>query len=185
MKLIVGLGNPGKIYQYTRHNIGFMFVDQLIQDLNQKFILDKSFKSQIAMFNYNGEKIIIIKPQTFMNLSGEAVLSVSKYFKVDVEDIIVVFDDLDLPEGKIRCRKSGSSGGHKGMKNIIDLFGTDEIKRIRIGIGKNNKSETSDYVLSKLSKDEIILFALTMTKAREMFDYLLAHTFDDFMSQFN
>ena len=135
MKLIVGLGNPGRRYQYTRHNLGFMFVDEIARAFNLKFSKDRNLKSLITSFHLADERIIIIKPQTYMNLSGNAVRIVADYYRIDYEDIIVVYDDLDLPEGKIRIRKSGTSGGHKGMANIIEMLRTDSIKRIRIGIG--------------------------------------------------
>ena|SRR5690554_2567757 len=161
MKLIVGLGNPGDRYKNTRHNIGFMFLDELKNDLNLEFSLNKQLKSLIAFANINGEKIIFAKPQTFMNLSGEAVLSIVNYYKLEIEDIVIVYDDLDLPTGKIRIRKTGSSGGHKGMSNIIQLLKTSEIKRIRIGIMNNSNIDTIDYVLGKFTIDEEAQIRLT------------------------
>lgn len=185
MKLIIGLGNPGQKYQNTRHNIGFMFVDNIAQDLKLEFSLNKQLKSLIAFTTINGEKVIFIKPQTFMNLSGEAVLAVSNYYKVAVEDMLVIYDDLDLPTGKVRIRKNGSSGGHNGMKNIIELMKTQEIKRIRIGIMNNSNIGTIDYVLGKLSNDEAASINLAVSKSIEMFTSYLKDSFDDFMNKFN
>lgn len=185
MKLIIGLGNPGQKYQNTRHNIGFMFVDYIAQDLKLEFSLNKQLKSLIAFTTINGEKIVFIKPQTFMNLSGEAVLAVANYYKVETSDMLVIYDDLDLPTGKVRIRKNGSSGGHKGMKNIIELMKTQEIKRIRIGIMNNSNIETIDYVLGRFSAGEEASINLALSKSTEMFTSYLKDSFDDFMNKFN
>ncbi|MCK9471357.1 MAG: aminoacyl-tRNA hydrolase [Bacilli bacterium] len=185
MKLIVGLGNPGDRYKNTRHNIGFMFLDELKNDLNLEFSLNKQLKSLIAFANINGEKIIFAKPQTFMNLSGEAVLSIVNYYKLEIEDIVIVYDDLDLPSGKIRIRKTGSSGGHKGMSNIIQLLKTSEIKRIRIGIMNNSNIDTIDYVLGKFTIYEEAQIRLTLSKSLEIVKSFIVDSFDDFMNKFN
>lgn len=185
MKLIVGLGNPGLKYQKTRHNIGFMFLDEIARDLKLEFTLNKQLKSLIANTTINGEKIIFIKPQTFMNLSGEAVLAVVNYYKLDVDNILVVYDDLDLPVGKIRIRKNGSSGGHKGMNNIIELLKTTEIKRIRIGIMNTSKIDTVDYVLGRFNEEDLSLINLAISQAPKMLESFLVDTFDDFMNKFN
>jgi|SRR5690554_319989 PTH1 family peptidyl-tRNA hydrolase len=185
MKLIVGLGNPGKKYQETRHNVGFMFVDKIANDLGIKFTLNKQLKSEIAEANVKGEKVILIKPQTFMNLSGEAVRSVQNYYKIELEDILVIYDDLDLPTGKIRIRKSGSSGGHKGMQNIIELIKTQEVKRVRIGIDSEYKKDTIDYVLGKFSIDERIQIDQSISIASSMLNSFIEDSFDDFMNKFN
>lgn len=185
MKLIVGLGNPGDRYKNTRHNIGFMFLDELKNDLNLEFSLNKQLKSLIAFANINGEKIIFAKPQTFMNLSGEAVISIVNYYKLEIEDIVIVYDDLDLPSGKIRIRKTGSSGGHKGMSNIIQLLKTSEIKRIRIGIMNNSNIDTIDYVLGKFTIDEEAQIRLTLSKSLEIVKSFIGDSFDDFMNKFN
>lgn len=183
MKLIVGLGNPGAEYKKTRHNIGFMFMEQLEKVWNLSFALNKQFKCLLSEKNINGEKVIFCKPVTYMNLSGEAVLKVSKYYKIATEDILVIHDDLDLPVGKVRIRKNGSSGGQKGMQNIIDLLGTNEIKRIRIGIDKGN--DTINHVLGCFSKDDQITIDLVVEKACEMVEYYLENTYDKFMSRYN
>jgi PTH1 family peptidyl-tRNA hydrolase len=185
MKLLVGLGNPGREYQHTRHNIGFMFVDELAKQLNLRFSMSRSLKCEMADFNYRGEKIIIIKPQTYMNLSGEAVIAVSRFYQIDTDDIFVIYDDLDLPLGKVRIRRSGSSGGHKGMKNIIELLNTDQIKRIRIGIGNHEETDACDYVLGRISEKDFPEVADVMIKAREMLEYMMGHTFEDFMGHYN
>lgn len=171
MKLIVGLGNPGKQYERTRHNAGFMAIDLVAQRCNAVFS-QKKFNAELASFDKKGEKIILMKPQTFMNLSGEAVLACVNFYKINPEDILVLHDDLDLPVGKIRIRESGSAGGQKGMKNIIDLLHTQNIARIRIGIDKNPLIPVVDYVLGKIPAEQKETFGAsieTAAKAAEMF----------------
>lgn len=185
MRLIVGLGNPGTLYKNTRHNIGFMFVDELAYKVKEKFSYNRKLKSEVLSFNFHDEKIIIIKPQTYMNLSGEAVQAACQYYKVASDDVLVIYDDLDLPTGKVRIRKNGSSGGHKGMTSIIEHLKTEEIKRIRIGIGKDKNIETCDYVLGKISKEEEEIIDSVLLKAFSMFESYLTLSFDDFMGRFN
>lgn len=153
MKLIIGLGNPGKEYEKTRHNAGFMVIDKLSQDLGIN--VDKSgYKGLYGKGRVNGEDVILLKPQTFMNLSGESVRAVMDYFKISIKDIVVVFDDLDIEIGKIRIRNNGSAGGQNGMKSIIQHLGTQDFLRIRVGIGKDPLIETSKYVLGRMSKEQ-------------------------------
>lgn len=185
MKLIVGLGNPGKKYENTRHNTGFAVIDRTLAKLNVE--LDKNkFNADYTMINRNGEKIYILKPLTYMNLSGEAVVPFMKYFGIEPEDLVVVHDDLDLPVGKIRLRQSGSCGGQNGMRNIIDLLGDSNIKRIRVGIGKDPLIPVVDYVLGKTKKEELEVYNQALDKASDALIYWLDH--DDFskvMSNFN
>lgn len=185
MKLIVGLGNPGTKYANTRHNVGFMFLDKLAEEKKVGFQLEKKLKSEIASFMFNGEKIILIKPQTFMNLSGEAVRAVKDFYRVEVEDILVIYDDLDLPTGKLRIRKSGSAGGHNGMANIMLHLGVNEVKRLRIGIDKSEKIEVVDYVLGQFQTDEKIAIALVLDRAVDMIETFLTSSFDQFMNRHN
>ncbi|MBQ0035844.1 MAG: aminoacyl-tRNA hydrolase [Firmicutes bacterium] len=184
MKLIVGLGNPGTEYEKTRHNAGFHIIDLLLKELNLE--LDKSkCKAKYTVFRHNGEKVIIAKPQTYMNLSGEAVISLMKFYDIDIKDVIVVHDDLDLPVGKLRLRHSGSCGGQNGMRNIIDLTGTKDINRIRIGISNNKLIDTKDYVLSRFSKEELESFEAGAIKAKNALLYALDNSFEDVMNKFN
>ena len=184
MKLIVGLGNPGQEYSKTRHNVGFLVLDRLIDKLHVQ--LDKNkCKANYGIYYHNGEKIIIAKPQTYMNLSGEAVRSLMKFYDVDVEDLIVIHDDLDLPVGKLRLREKGSSGGQRGMGNIIDLLHTKDINRVRIGISNNKLIDTKDYVLSRFSKEEKELIDKAVDKASDALIYAFDHRFDEVMSKFN
>ena len=131
MKLIVGLGNPGKEYKNTRHNIGFMALDRIADAYNESFNKENLF-GKYFIFNVNGEKVIFLKPQKYMNLSGEVVRDFVSYYKINTEDIIIIVDDLDLPTGKIRLRTHGSSGGHNGLKNIELCLGTKNYKRLKI-----------------------------------------------------
>lgn len=185
MKLIVGLGNPGELYKNTRHNVGFMFLDKIVDDLNLKFTVDKRLKGEIAISNFNSEKVILLKPLTFMNLSGEAVKLVKDYYKIDDKDILVIYDDLDLPTGKIRIRQNGSAGGHKGMGNIIKLLGNDLIKRVRIGIDKSERIPVVDYVLGRFLGDEDITIRITLDKAYDMYISYLSTSFENFMNKYN
>ncbi len=166
MKIIVGLGNPGREYEGTRHNTGFMFADafskcEAVKSVDSKvtFNLDKKFEAEIATVNYKAEKIILVKPQTFMNLSGRSVSKILSFYKASSEDLIVISDDIDLPIGTIRIRKEGSGGGQKGLENIIAELKTDNFTRIRIGISssgeKVNQIETVNYVLGKIDKREL------------------------------
>lgn len=153
MKLLIGLGNPGQEYENTRHNIGFMVLDEVAKNLNLKFNKEK-FKGLFCEKTINGEKIILFKPLTYMNLSGDAVRNIVDYYKLDLDDIIVIHDDLDLPTGKLKIKHGGSSGGHKGVESIIKNLNSEDFKRLKIGISKTVKNNTKDYVLEKFSKKE-------------------------------
>ncbi len=151
MKLIVGLGNPGKKYTRTRHNVGFMVLDGLAKDLGIKFKDNKARKVIFA----KTDTLELIKPQAFMNNSGLPIPDIAKKHNVATTDILVILDDIDMELGKIRFRKSGSSGGHKGMQSIINHLGTDEIARIKIGIGRSNTMEPDRYVTSLFTTTEL------------------------------
>ncbi len=183
MKLIVGLGNPGKKYEHTRHNMGFDVVD-LFSELAQIDIDKEAFKGLVGRGKVFDEDVYLLKPQTFMNLSGESVREIVSYFKIPKEDIIVIYDDLDLEPGKIRLRLSGSSGGHRGIQNIIEQLGTENIKRIRIGIGKPTY-DTIDYVLGKPLKEEQALIDEAIKKAVDALKEILKNNFDSAMNKFN
>lgn len=152
MKVIIGLGNPGKQYENTRHNAGFLALD-LFAKKNNVAITTRKFKALVGELFVKGEKVLLVKPQTYMNLSGESVSQILNYYDLDECDIFVIADDLDLPVGTIRIRDSGSSGGQRGVQNIIDHLGTKEFLRLKIGIGNNKMIETKDYVLGKIDKD--------------------------------
>lgn len=184
MKLIVGLGNPGKKYDQTRHNMGFMALDILSDQA--EIVLDKEVFHGLlgrgAIFN---QEVLLFKPTTFMNLSGTAVQEVAHYFKIDFQDIIIIFDDMALPIGDIRLRKNGTSGGHKGMQSIIDCLSTNEIKRIKVGIGEPEENEVVDYVLSKPLKDEWPLIEEALKNAVSAVKEAIKSDFDRAMNKFN
>lgn len=186
MKLIFGLGNPGGKYQNTKHNIGFITVDYLAKHLGLTFNQTK-FKSVYAEGRIGTEKVILIKPQTYMNLSGEAVQPWLDFCKLDGEDIVIIYDDMDLEVGKIRLRKKGGHGGHNGMKSIINHLGTKEFNRIRVGIGRPFPAQTVvSHVLSQFPKDEVPLMEEAVYKSVDAIKYWAeGHTFEDTMNQFN
>ena len=155
MKLIVGLGNPGRKYENTRHNVGFLVLDEVAKRMNEKIDQSK-FKAEYAEFFHNQEKIILIKPQTFMNLSGESVIQFAEYFNVEAKDVLVISDDINLERGILRARLNGSSGGQKGIQDIINKLKTNQFPRLRVGIGFDTKIETVNYVLGKIDSDVAI-----------------------------
>ena len=165
MYTIFGLGNPGREYEATRHNTGFRVIDKLASDYNinmGKFKL----RSFMGEGNIGGEKVILVKPQTFMNLSGEAVASYIRFYKPEADKIIIVYDDASLPLGAVRIRREGSAGGHNGTKSIISCLGTDIFTRVKVGIGEKPSGwELSDYVLSKFGKDDEPLILSGIDKA--------------------
>lgn len=185
MKLIVGLGNPGRKYKNTRHNVGFMFVDRVAKDANVKFKLDAAKKCEIAEAQIDGEKVILIKPQTYMNLSGEAVYIIKNYYKIDIKDILVIHDDMDLDVGHIRLRQTGSSAGHKGLQNIIDNLQTNNIVRLKVGVSKPVGEAVIDYVLGDFSKDDKITLELFMDKITNIVKDFNKITFEELMSKYN
>ncbi|KAA9012005.1 aminoacyl-tRNA hydrolase [Niallia endozanthoxylica] len=154
MKLIVGLGNPGKQYENTRHNVGFEVIDALAEKLS--ISLDQAkFKGIYGKAIIDGEKVFLLKPLTYMNLSGESISAIMDYFQIDTEDLLVIYDDMDLPAGKIRLRQKGSAGGHNGIKSTIAHVGTQEFNRIRVGINRPTGSMSiTDYVLGRFTNEE-------------------------------
>jgi len=166
IKTIIGLGNPGEKYKNTRHNVGFIVADLVAKSLN----CDKKYKEKAFshIFECPDYDVIITKPQTFMNLSGSAVLNTLKDYKIKPSEILVVYDDLDLPLGAVRLRLKGSSGGHNGIKSIINTIKTEEFPRLKIGIGRpEKKEEVSDYVLSPFTKEEKFLLDKVLAHANE------------------
>ena len=186
MKCIVGLGNIGKRFERTRHNIGFEVIDYIL-DKNQ-FTLDKQkFKGAYTIERLNGDKVLFIEPMTMMNLSGESVGPLMDYYNVDVEDLIVLYDDMDLSQGHIRLRQKGSAGGHNGMKSIIKHLGTDQFKRIRIGIGRpTNGMSVPDYVLQKFSNEEMMTMEKVIEYAAQAVEaFIETSRFDHVMNKYN
>ncbi|WP_085994539.1 aminoacyl-tRNA hydrolase [Oceanobacillus senegalensis] len=186
MKCIVGLGNPGKKYDQTRHNAGFMVVDELARRNGWEFGKSK-FKGRFTMEPFEGEKVILLKPETYMNLSGESIRLLMDFYNIDVEDLLVIYDDLDLSPGKIRLRQKGGHGGHNGVRNTIDHLGTKEFKRIRVGIGRPaNNTPIIDYVLGTFSKKEQENMASSVqTSADACEDWLRGKSFLEVMNEYN
>ena len=183
MYIIVGLGNPGKEYANTRHNTGFMFVDKLADKYNISVTKEK-FKALIGDGVIEGKKVLLVKPQTFMNLSGESLIEVVNFYKEDIENVIVAYDDIDLDVGKIRLRGQGSAGTHNGMKSVICNLGTTQIKRIRIGIGKPSIALV-DYVLGNFSKNERELLDVAIDNSVKAMEIILAKDIESAMQEYN
>lgn len=180
MKMIVGLGNPGKQYERTRHNSGFMAMDKVAEKLNLN--IDKK---EFAALTAKNNQVILVKPQTYMNNSGEAVSQIMKYYHVDINDLLIIYDDLDLKYGQLRLRLKGSSGGHNGIKSIINYIHSENFKRIRIGIEKNPLIETADYVLGKVEKDKQQLFDDSIEKASQAAIEFITDEFEKIMNKYN
>ncbi len=183
MKLIVGLGNPGKEYELTRHNSGFRVIDAFADSIGVDFN-KKDFDGEYTKFKLDDEDIFLFKPMTYMNLSGTAVQKIVHFFKINIDDIVVIYDDLAIKPGEIRLRLNGSSGGQKGMQNIIDNLGSSNIKRIRIGIGEP-KFDTIDYVLGKPDKDDAPKIEKAIDRAVSALKEYLNHDFQNAMSKYN
>ena len=186
MKLIVGLGNPGSKYRGTKHNVGFIALDEIAYQ--EKVTFNKTqFEADIAEFFLNEEKIILAKPQTFMNESGRSVRPLMDYYNIADEDLLVIYDDLDLPIGKIRLREKGSAGGHNGIKSIIAHLGTKDFNRIKVGIDRpKNGKEVVSYVLSAFPKEthDDMLNAMKQTADASLY-WAEGHDFVNTMNQFN
>ena len=183
MKLIVGLGNPGNKYELTRHNTGFMVMDRIASKCGVS-IDQKKFKALIAVTTIKGEKVILMKPQTFMNLSGEAVQAACHFYQISPKDILVIYDDLDMPCGKLRLREKGSAGGHNGIKSIIQHMSTQEFCRIRVGIDKSSY-DTIDYVMGKFTAEQKPLMDKSLDKAAEAAVEFVSKRFSDIMNTYN
>ena len=184
MKLIVGLGNIGKEYENTKHNVGFIMIDSIATSYNVEITKEK-FGGKYIDFIYNDEKIILLKPQHYINLSGETVKEYVKFFKIPVEDILIISDDLDMELGKIKIKLKGSSGGHNGLKNIELHLKTNEYKRIKIGISNNKNIDTKDYVLEKFNSDELVVINKVKLMMPEIFRDYINGSFDNLMNKYN
>jgi PTH1 family peptidyl-tRNA hydrolase len=189
MKLILGIGNYGDIYKDTRHNSGFQAIDLVASDFNID-INKKTFKSLVGKGRIFNEDVLLVKPLTYVNLSGEALIAVKNFYKVDIDDIIILVDDMDTEPGNVRLKLKGSSAGHNGLKNIIQLLGTDQFRRIRIGIGRpapsSNPNRIPDYVLSSArDADEYEAWKDGISEAAEALEYTLKFGFEKAMTKYN
>ena len=184
--LVVGLGNPGAKYESTRHNMGFLVVDKLAQ--NEKLKFNKlRFKAWTATWEVGGEKVLLMKPQTYMNLSGEAVGQVARFYKIPADHVLVISDDIALPAGKLRIRAGGSAGGHNGLKNIIQHLGTDRFPRIKVGVGSPQQAEhdIADWVTGKPMGEDQKVIIEALDKAVAAIPVLIGQGVDRAMNRFN
>ena len=184
MYIIVGLGNPGKKYENTRHNMGFIAVDLLAEKYGIK--VDKiKFKALVGEGRIAGQKVLLVKPQTYMNLSGQSVMEVMNFYKEDIENLIVIYDDIDIPTGTIRLRKKGSAGTHNGMRNIVYLLQEDGFPRIRVGIGSESKVDLIHYVTSGVTKKEKDLLEDALTRAADAAACIVEKGIEEAMNEYN
>lgn len=184
--LIVGLGNPGKNYEFTRHNAGFLTLDHIASELDTE-INNLKNNALVADVVINNHRCLLAKPQTFMNNSGTAVRDIAKFYKIPPEKIIVIFDDISLPCGKLRIRRKGTDGGHNGIKSIIYHLNSDQFPRIKIGVGAkpNPEYDLADWVLSKFGKDDTEQLKAAITKATEVLPFILDGEIDKAMNKAN
>jgi PTH1 family peptidyl-tRNA hydrolase len=184
--LIVGLGNPGAEYAHTRHNAGFLLVEKLAADWKSNWTNERKFEARMAKAGRSGKKVLLCEPQTFMNLSGETVGALAKFYQLPLKQILTVVDDADLPLGEIRLRASGSSGGHHGLESIEQHLATREFARLRIGIGrKDGAREITDFVLGKFDANENAVLGKVLERASKQVETWLEAGIEKAMSQFN
>ena len=186
MYLVIGLGNPGREYNMTRHNIGFHTIDYIADKLGVK-VNKLKYKALWGEANIGGEKVLLIKPQTYMNLSGESVVEFVNFFKVPVENVIVINDDISIDTGRIRIRPKGSAGGHNGLKSIIYLLKSDEFVRIKMGVGspKNEGYDLADFVLGHFTKEEIPVMEDAIIKASKSVEEIIKNGTASAMNKYN
>lgn len=185
MWLIAGLGNPGKEYQQTRHNIGFWVTDYLAEKLDLP-IKDNKCQAKTGLGKLGPNKLILVQPQTYMNKSGQALNALLNYYKLTVEKLVVIVDDFSLELGDIRLRRQGSAGGHNGLASIIESLGTIDFKRVRIGIGNPSIGTShADFVLNKFTREELPIIKQTVEKAGEAIIYFLTNGFEKAMNKYN
>ena len=184
--LLVGLGNPGTQYENTRHNVGFLVADELAERQNAP-IQRLKFKALTNLLTISGEKVLVMKPVTYMNLSGEAVVEAARFYKLPPERVLVISDDVSLPVGKLRIRKGGSAGGHNGLKSIIQHLGTDQFPRIKVGVGQKPHPDydMADWVLSKFAGEDLKTITEAIRKAADAVECLIQEGPDKAMNRFN
>ena len=186
MYLVAGLGNPGNRYEMTRHNIGFHTIDYIADELGVK-IKKLKYKSLYGEGEISGERVLLIKPQTFMNNSGESIIDFVNFFKVPVENVIIISDDISLDAGRIRVRGKGSAGGHNGLKSIIYHLNSDQFPRVRIGVGapRHEDYDLADFVLGRFTKDEIPILEDAIIKADKAVKEIIARGYESAMNKYN
>ncbi len=186
MYLVIGLGNPGRQYDMTRHNIGFHTIDYIADEYNVK-INKLKYKALYGECEISGEKTYLIKPQTYMNLSGESIIDFVNFFKVPIENVIVISDDINIDTGRLRIRPKGSAGGHNGLKSIIYMLQSDEFPRIRMGVGapKHDDYELADFVLGRFTKEEIPIMEDAIKRAKSAVEEIIKNGPQSAMNKFN
>ncbi len=182
--VIAGLGNPGPKYQWTRHNAGFLFLDRLAH-LENVSVTRNSFSAQTGEWNHNGKRLILLKPQTFMNLSGKSVMQALQFYKLPISQLIIVHDELDLPFGTVRLKQGGGHGGHNGLRSIMEQLGKGEFTRLRIGIGRPAHGDTVNYVLGNIPPDQMEHLSRILDGGLDMLEMLLDEGLPKAMSLFN
>jgi len=182
--IIAGLGNPGPAYQWTRHNAGFLFLDRLAEQENCA-IAKKSFSGFCGELNSAGHRLILLKPQTFMNLSGVSVMQSLQFHKLPISNLIVIHDELDLPFGAVRFKNGGGHGGHNGLRSIMESLGKGDFTRLRIGIGKSPHGDTTGHVLGKIPPEQMEVLSKVLDGGREMLKVMLEEGLPKSMSLFN
>lgn len=178
---MVGLGNPGREYVETRHNVGFMIVDRLARQETASFREEKKWRLELALAG----QTLLCKPLSYMNLSGEPVAALARFYKVEPEQVLVVLDDVALPLGKLRFRKGGSAGGHNGLRSILEHLGTQSVPRLRVGIGAANERSLTGHVLGRFRSEERELLETSLSRALEAVNFAQAHGLGAAMNQFN
>ena len=190
-KFIIGLGNPEKKYSNTRHNIGFLLIEELLEKYNLKIILKNKIKSFYSVYQFNGIKYNLFMPNTYMNNSGDAIRAIINWYGIELKQLLIIVDDIDIPLGKIRFRKRGGSGGHNGLKSIINAVNSEDFKRIRVGIGSppsigaEREFNTVSHVLGKISKEEDKIFKTVFSKIIESIEKLNLDNEDSIISELN
>ncbi len=184
MYVIVGLGNPGKKYENTRHNIGFITLDYLADRHGIKITKIKH-KALVGEGNISGQKVLLVKPQTYMNLSGNSVREVMEYYKVDIENLLVIYDDIDIPTGSVRIRKKGSAGTHNGMRSVVYDLQSDKFPRVRIGMGKSGNADLKNFVIGGFSKGEKEIFEKAVVHTADAIECFLEFGIDKAMNEYN
>lgn len=184
MYIIVGLGNPGKKYANTRHNMGFMTIDKLSEDLSID-VKKIKFKAEVGEGKLAHHKVLLVKPQTFMNLSGESVQEIVNFYKIPHENLIVIYDDLDIDVGTIRIRKKGSAGTHNGMKSVVGRLGFEDFPRIRIGIGSNKNRDIIDYVIGGFAEKERDPLNKAIVQSAKAVESIIIDGIDKAMNKYN
>lgn len=184
MKLIVGLGNPGNEYDNTPHNIGFSVIDYLANKYNISITQNK-FNGKYGMFSYNNENIILLKPQSYMNLSGEVVIKFINYYKIELSDILIIHDDIDMNLGRIRFVIDSSNGGHNGIRNIEDHLHSKTYLRLKLGVSTDNKNDAREFVLHKFNSDNLTVINDIYKKLDDLIDDFCTKTVSDLMNKYN